>query len=364
MKARYLEPRNKSVTKESAPSSATHGPPEKMVQQRRKNLISSSDSSRTSSPAMKRATDKKTLAKIKLPMKKDAKALSSDSLAADTNAEKVNSRKDTTSKSCGITRPESPSLKQKDVEIGLSVDSLAEGKKKPIAVKKKAGKMDTSMSTDSLMTEVTGTPKSTVSNKLSPTLTNRGGNRNQVLERAGKKMSPPTQQRSPLTITRRSPRSLESSTAASRNRALPVTPYHGSPSLRRNLLDAAKTPDVPAGKIAQPVAAVRPTARHVNPQTSGASNVKKERKGTLSNQPSVESPKRSSPKSNGATRGNKSLVGYKKSAKGGDDKGKTTCHNGEGKVKQPTVGSRSGTFLKDEPTILKKSDIKSSEADV
>ncbi|XP_046735507.1 uncharacterized protein LOC124404977 isoform X3 [Diprion similis] len=357
VKPRYLEPRNKSVTKAVAPQA----PPEKMIQHRRKNLISSSDSSRTSSPAMKRAVDKKLAAKMKLPIKKDVKALSSDSLA-DSNANKASNRKDTTSKSCGITRPESPLLKQKETEIGLSIDSLAEAKKKPV-VKKKMAKMDTSMSTDSLMTEVTGTPKSTVSNKLSPTLGSRSMNRSQTLDRGVKKISPPTQHRSPLTIVRRAPRSIESSTAASRNRALPVTPYHGSPSLRRNLLDAAKTPDIP-GRVVQTAIAGRSAARQATPQLSGASNLRKERKGTLSNQPSVESPRKLSPKSNGAARANKSVVGNKKTAgKVADDKIKTTCHTGEA-VKQPTVGSRSGTFLKDEPSILKKSDIKSSEANV
>lgn len=137
------------------------------VQQRRKIMISSSDSSRTSSPAMKRAIDKKPLAKMKLPVKKDVKALSSDSLT-EANASRTGEKKDSISKSCGITRPESPSLKQKGTEIGLSVDSL-ETKTKPTIVKKKVNKMDTSMSTDSLMTEITATPKSNVS-KLSPTL--------------------------------------------------------------------------------------------------------------------------------------------------------------------------------------------------
>ncbi|XP_046414539.1 uncharacterized protein LOC124176835 isoform X1 [Neodiprion fabricii] len=358
VKPRYLEPRNKSVAKEVTPQA----PPEKMIQHRRKNLISSSDSSRTSSPAMKRAVDKKAAAKMKLPIKKDVKALSSDSLA-DSNADKASNRKDPTSKSCGITRPESPLLKQKETEIGLSIDSLAEAKKKPV-VKKTMTKMDTSMSTDSLMTEVTGTPKSTVSNKLSPTLGNRSMNRSQTRERGVKKTSPPIQHKSPLTIVRRAPRSIESSTAASRNRALPVTPYHGSPSLRRNLLDAAKTPDIP-GRVVQTTTGSRSTARQATLQLSGASNLRKERKGTLSNQPTVESPKKLSPKSNGAVRANKSgIVGNKKTTgKMVDDKIKTTCHNGEA-VKQPTVGSRSGTFLKDEPSILKKSDIKSSEANV
>jgi len=162
VKSRYLEPRNKPVPKENV--SAHH---DKIVQQRRKIMISSSDSSRTSSPAMKRATDKKPLSKMKLPVKKDVKALSSDSLT-EANTGRTGNKKDLISKSCAITRPESPSFKQKSTEIGLSIDSL-ETKSKPVTVKKKINKMDTSMSTDSLMIEIT-TPKSNMSNKLSPTL--------------------------------------------------------------------------------------------------------------------------------------------------------------------------------------------------
>ncbi|XP_015604321.1 uncharacterized protein LOC107272080 isoform X2 [Cephus cinctus] len=358
VKSRYLEPRNKSVTKETAPPAVQS---EKvMVQQRRKIMISSSDSSRTSSPAVKRAVDKKPLAKIKLPIKKDVKALSSDSLT-ETNVSRVNNRKDTTSKSCGITRPESPTFKQKDTEIGLSVDSLAEPKKKS-SIKMKTGKMDTSMSTDSLMTEITATPKSSTSNKLSPTL-GRGINKTQVYDRT-KKTSPPTQQRSPLTITRKPLRSLESSTAASRNRAVAVTPYQGSPNLRRNLLDAAKTPDILSKSVHQ--VASRTSPRQSAQTTSAVSNViKRERKETLSNQQSLDSPsKRSSPKSTATYKVNKQpAAGVKKACKPGEDKVKTKCHNGE-PVKQPTVGSRSGTFLKDEPTILKKADIKSSQANL
>lgn len=178
MKSRYLEPKNKPIIKESVP---TIHHDKISVQQRRKIMISSSDSSRTSSPAMKRAADKKPLSKIKLPVKKDIKALSSDSLTEANAANRTGSKKDLTSKSCGITRPESPSFKRKNAEIGLSVDSL-ETKSKPVTAKKKANKMDTSMSTDSLMTEITATPKSNVSNKLSPILT-KTTNKTQIYDR-------------------------------------------------------------------------------------------------------------------------------------------------------------------------------------
>lgn len=146
-------------------------------------MISSSDSSRTSSPAMKRAADKKPLAKIKLTAKKDVKALSSDSLTDATAARIAANKRISISKSCGITRPESPSCKQKSTEIiDLSIDSLERKSKPTIVIKKKVNKMDTSMSTDSLMTEITATPKSNASNKFSPVLT-KPTNKTQTCDR-------------------------------------------------------------------------------------------------------------------------------------------------------------------------------------
>ncbi|XP_012215260.2 serine-rich adhesin for platelets isoform X2 [Linepithema humile] len=348
VKSRYLEPRNKPIIKESV--SIVHH--DKInVQQRRKIMISSSDSSRTSSPAMKRATDKKPLSKIKLPVRKDIKALSSDSLT-EANAARTGNKKDLTSKSCGITRPESPSFKRKNAEIGLSIDSL-ETKSKPVTAKKKANKMDTSMSTDSLMTEITATPKSNASNKLSPILT-KTTNKTQIYDRT-KKSSPPTQQRSPLTVTRRPLRSLESSTAASRSRAAAISStYQGSPSLRRSLLDAAKTPDISS----KPTSTITPIRMRQVAQTNCPPNMRRERKETQNSQSSDSPSKKSSPKSGAANKSNKSMITGKRIGKV-DDKIKK-CHNGETQ-KQPTVGSRSGTFLKDEPTILKKVDIKSSQ---
>ncbi|XP_043801647.1 uncharacterized protein LOC122719685 isoform X1 [Apis laboriosa] len=353
VKSRYLEPRNKSVPKES--TQPVHQE-KTIIQQRRKIMISSSDSSRTSSPAMKRATDKKSLTKIKLPIKKDVKALSSDSLT-ESNATRTNTKNDSISKSCGITRPESPSFKQKNTEIGLSVDSLAESKNKPTTIKKKTNKMDTSISTDSLMTEITTTPKSNTSNKLSPTL-GKTISKTQYHDKGVKKTSPPMQQKSPLTITRRPRRSLENSTAASRSRAAAISAYH----LRRNLLDAAKTPDIPS-KSLNNIVCKTVSIRPLTQSTVNHPNIMKEKKEGMPMQQSSESPsKRSSPKSFGTSKINKSLVTNKRTtiAKTScDEKVKNKC-NGE-VSKQPTVGSRSGTFLKDEPTILKKADIKSSQ---
>ncbi|XP_033224067.1 uncharacterized protein LOC117177463 isoform X2 [Belonocnema kinseyi] len=347
VKSRYLEPRNKSVTK----GPAVLGSQEKVTTQRRKIMISSSDSSRTSSPAMKRTVEKKPVAKLKLQVKKDSKALSSDSLT-DSNATRISNKKDIISKSCGITRPESPSYKQKDVEVGLSVDSLADPKKKPPV--KKVNKMDTSMSTDSLMTEVMGTPKSTISNKFSPNLA-RGLTKSQVYDRT-KKCSPQTQPKN-AALPRRPRGSLESSTAASRNRAAAANPYHGSPNLRRNLLEAAKTPDISAKPFSN--VAPRTITRHTAQSATAAFNAKRDKKETLSS--SIDSPgKRTSPKLSASQKLSKSAIAIKtKAGKGIEDKSKPKTEA----PKLLTVGSRSGTFLKDEPTILKKADIKSSEID-
>ncbi|XP_063988062.1 uncharacterized protein LOC135168097 [Diachasmimorpha longicaudata] len=334
VKSRYLEPRTKSAPKDSVPPSL----PERIgVQQRRKIMISSSDSSRTSSPAMKRAVDKKPPTKMKLSVKKDVKALSTDSLTESCNVKGV--KKDASvSKSCGITRPESPSMRVKEGEIGLSVDSLAEVKKKPVAVKKVTGKMDTSMSTDSLMADVAG---KTASNKISPTLGRIGKTQERV------KKSPPMTQKSPLSVARRPVRSVESSTAASRNRAAATSVYQGSPSLRRNLLDAAKIPDF--GRTVNGGSKV--STKQSTPSTSTPPVGKREKRD--SNASSSESPSKRSPKLNGVSRPLR-VVG-KKTGKGVEEK-KTKVE-----AVKLGVGSRSGTFLKDEPTILKKSDMKTTQ---
>lgn len=171
-----------------------------------------------------------------------------------------------------------------------------------------------------------------------------------------KKSSPPTQQKSPLTITKRPPRSLESSTAASRSRAAAISSaYHGSPSLRRSLLDAARTPDVPN----KPVNTVTPFRMRQVMQTNVSSNTRRERKETQNSQGSDSPSKKSSPKSIGSKM-SKSVIAGKRIVSGKVDDKIKKCHNVEAQ-RQPTVGSRSGTFLKDEPTILKKVDIKSSQ---
>lgn len=171
-----------------------------------------------------------------------------------------------------------------------------------------------------------------------------------------KKSSPPTQQRSPLTITKRPPRSLEGSTAASRSRAAAISStYHGSPSLRRSLLDAARTPDIPS----KPVNTVAPFRTRQVIQTNVSLNTRREKKETQNSQSSDSPSKKSSPKSSIGSKMSKSVIAGKRIVSKVDDKIKK-CHNVEAQ-KQPTVGSRSGTFLKDEPTILKKVDIKSSQ---
>ncbi|EZA50353.1 BTB/POZ domain-containing protein [Ooceraea biroi] len=353
VKSRYLEPRNKSAAKESV--SATHQ--DKMSVQRRKVMISSSDSSRTASPAMKRATDKKPQPKTKLSVKKDVvKALSSDSLT-EANAVRIGNKRDLISKSCGITRPESPSLKQKNSKIDLSIDSLDIQSKASAVSKKTANKIDPSVADSVTMEVPTNTLKPSTINKLSPVLT-KAMYKTQVSDRT-KKGSPPTQQKN-LTTTRRPPRSLESSTAASRSRAAAINNmYHGSPSLRRNLLDAARTPDVSVKQV-NTTASLR--TRQIS-QTNGSPNMRRDRKEVQNSQSSDSPNKKLSPKSGVVNRINKSLISGKRNVTGKIDDKIKKCHNGDAQ-KQPTVGSRSGTFLKDEPTVLKRADIKSSQINI
>jgi len=171
-----------------------------------------------------------------------------------------------------------------------------------------------------------------------------------------KKISPPVQQRS-LTITTKPPRSLESSTAASRSRAAAINNiYHGSPSLRRNLLDAARTPDISVKQV-NTITSLK--MRQI-PQTNFSPNIRKEKNMMQTFQSSDNYNKKSSLKS--SVNKIKSLTDKKKNISKIDDKIKK-YHN-EDTQKQLTVGSRSGTFLKDEPTILKKADIKSSQINI
>ena len=331
---------------------------------------------------MKRAAEKKSLSKVsKLPMKKDGKALSSDSLTE--SSSRLNIKKDIASKSCGITRPESPSLNAKEsLETGLSVDSLAESKKKPLV--KKMTKMDTSMSTDSLMTDITTitTPKSMATNKSSPILGKTSGNININQARNYdklKKSSPPTQQRNTPSAVRRPARSLESSTAASRSRAAAtVNTYQGSLSLRRSLLDAAKAPDIPS-RVLNTAAMTRTNLRQsthsVRSSYAGLNKTEKcEKKddSNTNNQRSSSSPvSKRSPKSNVNCRLTKSSIATNKQKANkvedkSSNKGKSQTSNGADRdgPKFLNQSSRSGTFLKDEPTILNKSDIETAAIDV
>lgn len=236
---------------------------------------------------------------------------------------------DTTSQSLSTTRPESPFLKPKQVDIGLSSDSLSEQQKLP---KKATPKPEAAISTDSLAIEDSNAQKRP--SKISPTL-----QRSNKAPANPKKS--PLAQRSPLSLARRPQNSLQNSTAASRSRMAAISStYHGAPNLRKNLLDAAKTPDV--GTIRQQQSQAKQVLpRQVNPRREP---------------PKVnhDSPSKRLPKLSGAPKRPTAL------AKKAEAKPK---QNGD-LPKHLTVGSRSGTFLKDEPTVLKKADIQAQEIDV
>lgn len=150
---------------------------------------------------------------------------------------------------------------------------------------------------------------------------------------------------------------MENSTAASRSRVAAINnTYHGSSSLRRNLLDAARTPDT---SIKQMNTIVSPRTRQTS-QINCSSNVRRERKEIQNPQHSDSPTKKSASKSGVVNKINKSLTSAKRNISGKIDDKIKKCHITDTQ-KHPTVGSRSGTFLKDEPTILKKTDNKSSQ---
>ena len=327
-------------------------------------MISSSDSSRTSSPAMKRAIEKRPILKTKLSIKKDNKALSSDSLTDNSNS-KLNLRKEPSSKSCGITRPESPSIKRKNNEVSILSDSLLDSKKKSISLKNKVDeiKTDTSITDIHLIT-----PKLVPNNKNSPLLSRIITTKNQVsVQEKIKKPVSASQPRSPMSTIRRPARSLESSTAASRSRAAAaLSIYHpATPNLRRNLLDAAKTPDIPNKFISSNVMAK--TNLRSSPQSVRIAN-KNDKRDSAKNHLNTGSPSKKSPKKNEVPKFSKSVnvsVTKQKIFTKTDEKSKTKSQtpNGDG-PKFLSASSRSGTFLKDEPTILKKSDLMAAEINI
>ncbi|KAJ8688511.1 hypothetical protein QAD02_024306 [Eretmocerus hayati] len=375
VKSRYLEPRTRITPKESPLPKSQDKTLDR--QQKKKVLISSSDSSRTSSPAMKRAAERKSLLRTtKVPIKKDGKALSSDSLAESNN--RLSIRKEIASKSLGITRPESPSLRVKDMDGGLSVDSLADPKKKSGI--RKVNRTDAAMSADSLMTDVTTvtTPKSIATNKSSPVLGKIAGNPNinQIRNQDRiKKTSPPVQQRNTPTLNRRPARSLESSTAASRSRAAAVlNTYQGSLNLRKSLLDAAKAPDIPSKTLLSVTMTKSNTRQSITQSVRLSYSAKQDRDRkdeSCANQRSNSSPgSKRSPKTNLNSRLSKSTVVQSNRQKV-DKFDKRPSNKTESRIAENAEGpkflknsSRSGTFSKDEPTILKKSDIDTAAIDV
>lgn len=476
-----LQNKSKSAKQRTNSSSSSMGTPEKsgaMPRRAGKAVISSSDSSRTSSPAMKRSTSSgegsgrgrattvgsRNLVRrsetppgkeIRSKKRKDSEvtAMSTDSLSeVQSNGGDQHSAKDVghsiTSQSCICTHPDTPSVRQKlGEEVAMSADSLTESvasgeklsaKTKAIAgvpchslgstrpdtppIKDRGRKclakigVEATVSTDVLAAseqsftgetstvrkiEVAKTvpiPKSPTSKGSHSTGTRFDGGKGNLAKGAknGETKNEITQPRSPAAAARRvvmrqtidSPR--DSPTFRLRS-GVTSSPYTGSPSVRRNLLLATRSTtndnSTSGNNMTSSTAKPEKFIKSLCSQSATTSAIKRTpTRLQTRNQPLASPVKSSSEPGRGvsrnygreAVRGNTGGRGIsdvskannnatRKVISNGSVHGKNRQNNnevstpnkrGESSEEKPlSVGSRSGTFLKDEPTILKKPNV-------
>lgn len=456
------------------------GTPEKsgaMPRRTGKTMISSSDSSRTSSPAMRRSTSsgegpgrgraatvgsassRNLVRRSETPPGKELRsrkgkdnevtAISTDSLSeVQSNGGGRHTTKEVgdsiNSRSCISTRPGTPSAKRKHGEVEMSTDSLAEsvasGEKVSAKIEtsasapshslgctrpdtppiKERGRkclgrigVEVTMSTDFLsateqpltgeisavrkkveVSKIVTIPKSPTSKEPQSVNSHVDGIKGNLVKGAktSETKNEISQPRSPAAAARRavmrqtivSPR--DSPTFRLRS-GVTSSPYTGSPSLRRSLLLAARSPT--NGNIATVNGTAPSTAKTeksskcpFSPSNSISANKRTPSRLQTRNQPSA-SPVRSCIESGrGVSRvcgretikGNTAGKASTNVSKANNNAARKVISNGKSKQnnnemctqnkktesseeKQLTVGSRSGTFLKDEPTILKKPDV-------
>lgn len=419
-------------------------------------MISSSDSSRTSSPAMKRsapcsdasgrvrastltsASGRNTVNRSETPPGRDLRnrrkrdgdvaAISTDSLTeSPSNGSTKRSTKEisesTTSRSCISTRPDTPSVRRKAREEALSADSLSSTVHADKAISRNGisasaanhsvtvrpdtpkarkknllGKLgaEVTISTDSLATD------SSLAGEIS-TGSKDGGKSSGSNKSEGKggklvKMSNTKNEvRSPVSaiwkVNRQSVSSPRDSPTARVRSAVSSSPYTGSPSLRRSLLMASKSENTSSPSSAKQITSQKGGSKSEkittkilsSPSTSSTSSKRTQSRSQVRNQAiaSPAKPVEGSKSSVGKaaskdasiqypvskSNSSKSIASTKKTTNGPiteiRSKRQSDIHpklpplskRETGEERHPSVGSRSGTFLKDEPTILKKPDV-------
>ncbi|XP_066991189.2 streptococcal hemagglutinin [Anabrus simplex] len=448
---RVLETKSRSSKYRANLSDSSTGTPEKSAAIPRragKTMISSSDSSRTSSPAMRRSTPgsegsggrgrtstnrsltncsetpppNREVRSSRRRREGEASTMSTDSLTESPSNGKRCSETLSTSKSCISTRPDTPSVRRRvREEVVMSTDSLASvangekatGKEgtsvsapnissiaaRPDTPKERArnalGRLgiEVTMSTDSLATDSSYTGDTAGSGRAddgkSPKLVSNARLDGKSAVKLGKVSGTrcDNQQRSPAAAVRRSTRqsiiSPRDSPTAKLRSTVSSSPYTGSPSLRRSLLLASKcqsdnnniskqaTPTkvttiskpekVAAKLLASPSASSKrtPTRLQTNRQIVASPGKMGSNDGmkTSSSGKALSSTGGSAPGKThaNANKVNNNMSVVKKNSTNG--KNKRNADSSSSEDKPPTVGSRSGTFLKDEPTILKKPEV-------
>lgn len=478
----FFQNKSKSVKQRTNSSSSSMGTPEKSgatARQARKTMISSSDSSRTSSPAMRRsassgegsgrgraatvgsASSRNLARRSETPPGKELRskkrkdnevtAISTDSLSeVQSNGGGRHATKEVgdsiNGRSCISTRPDTPLVKQKlGEEVEMSTDSLAEsvasGEKVSAKFETSAGApsrslgctrpdtppikergrkclgrigVEVTVSTDFLpaaeqplsgetsalrkkaeVSKIVTIPKSPTSKESQSGNSHFDSIKGNLVKEAktSETKNEINQPRSPAAAARRvvmrqtivSPR--DSPTFRLRS-GITSSPYTGSPSLRRSLLLAARSPT--NGNTACVNSAVPSTAKQdkagkclFSPSNSISANKRTTPSRLQTRNLPTASPVKSCIESGRgvsracgkeAVRGNTAGKGIANVSKANNNSARKVISNGKNKQnnnevctpnkkaesseeKQLTVGSRSGTFLKDEPTILKKPDV-------
>lgn len=275
-------------------------------------IISSSDSSRTSSPALKKLNKKSELIQTKVKEKSDKVV---GSVAPSTNKTKVTNfskqkieKKTVSTSTLSIKTERNTKLKKDDTTVTKQKSTVSQPKTKTTSNILKTN--NKKVIADKVL------PPKTVPtlNKENRTNTNSGKQ-----SKSGSSSS--TQQSPSMMYRNRQTNSTNTSTPSSQTRT-DSNPYSGSPSLRRSLLLAARTPQVPVKPVSP---ATNKRLARIQASNSLTSPTKSSAAKCVSNNTRTKVVKQSS----------------------------VTKNNADKPVEKATV-ERSGTFLKDEPTVLNK----------
>lgn len=312
-------------------------------------IISSSESSRTSSPAMKRNAKKTEL--IKPQMKKEPTDMSLDSLSSPVNTKArvaANKAKNETKLSTD------DSLASASVKTDKKIKAKTEVKSRIRSTVTQSKIKTASNILKSNIQKSTTTADKSISKSL-PAMNKE--NQNRAIPGASRQQSKSgsssSTQHSPSALLRNKQISTNSSSSPGSQPRTGMSPYNGSPSLRRSLLLAARSPQTPVKPVSpatnKRLARVAATASHsvTSPTKSSAAKCVNTNTVTMRNKSVTQTHQQ---RTTTTTTTTTAKVAQKK-----QQNNKVKKVDKTEKPEKATV-ERSGTFLKDEPTVLTKTE--------